>query len=104
MQRGVVSHKQASLAIDDAVTGRDSRKLAALVNTHNSIVNLHNGIFKTAEGEEAVAPPVPPMEGQGAAPAQGAAPGAPSGAEDPAAAIDQLLGALEQLVSMGLVP
>ena len=101
--RGVLTETGAVDVLNSAQAG-DSRKLAAALQVHNSIVDLVHISRKNAEEMYGGAMPPAPVPAPAPAPggAEGGAPGgAPGG--DPNAAIEQLLGALEQLVALGVV-
>ena len=107
---GTITEDQASAALEALTVGNDGSKVASLIHSVRTIVH---GI-KKADGEGMAVPPIDPAAG-GAPPVDPAAGGAPAGPPppgpadapqadvNPQQAVEQLIGALEQLVQAGIL-
>lgn len=104
--RGVITQKQAALALSELTHRNDPSKLAGILNAHNALVDFVNAkiAMDPSMGVAPDAGAAGPEAGAAPAPGGAPAPGPEGGAGDPGAAIEQLLGALEQLVALGVVP
>jgi hypothetical protein len=104
IESGTITHAKAAEALEELHQRQDSTKVAAIVKVAASLDNVLT--VKRAMAEplppEAGGAPMPPPAGPEGAPPPAGPEGAPP-AGDPTAAIDQLLGALEQLVVAGVI-
>jgi hypothetical protein len=92
VDRGHITAKKAAYALELLHSKGDASQISAIIKTAQAL-----DVFQKAAGAEPM-----PAGPEGGAPPAGPEGGSPAG--DPTAAIDQLLGALEQLVMAGVIP